>query len=60
MRGDGRLKWRKKREGTAAPAEVQLRNRERHPFGLLGDYVPLRNQEARLYRAVREIGRAHV
>lgn len=48
------MKWRKKREGTAVPAEVQLRNRERHPFGLLGDYVPLRNQEARLYRAVRE------
>ena len=36
------------------PAAVQLRNREKHPFGMLGEYVPLRNGETRLYRAVRE------
>lgn len=47
------LKWLKKQE-TAAPAAVQLRDWERHPFGALGEYVPLRNGEARLYRAVRE------
>lgn len=33
---------------------VQLRNSERHPFGMLGDYVPLRKGEMKLYRAVRE------
>ena len=54
------MKWKNKRgraperEEVLSPAEVQLRSRERHPFAALGDYVPLRNQEARLYRAVRE------
>ena len=42
-----------KRE-TIAPAVVQLRNGERHPFGMLSDYVPLRSGETQLYRAVRE------
>ena len=46
-------KWFKKREDTGAAA-VQLRSWEKHPFGMLGDYVPLRNGEAQLYRAVRE------
>jgi len=36
------------------PLEVQLRNGERHPFGMLGEYVPLRKGEMKLYRAVRE------
>lgn len=50
------MKWLKKRAapGEARPAEAQLRNWEKHPFGMLGEYVPLRNGEARLYRAVRE------
>lgn len=50
------MNWRKKREtaAEARPAAVQLRNWEKHPFGMLGEYVPLRNGEARLYRAVRE------
>ena len=48
-----RLKWRKQKEALAVPA-VQIRNGSHHPFGMLGDYVPLRNGEARLYRAVRE------
>jgi len=49
------LKWLKKREAVQPkPAAVQLRNWERHPFGMLGEYVPLRNGETRLYRAVRE------
>lgn len=34
--------------------EVQLRSGVRHPFGMLGDYVPLRRGEMQLYRAVRE------
>ena len=56
MRGDeGFLKWLKKRaDMPAPPAAVQLRDWERHPFGILGEYVPLHNGEARLYRAVRE------
>jgi len=37
-----------------APAAVQLRNGERHPFGMLSEYVPLQSGETRLYRAVRE------
>ncbi|MEY8387172.1 serine/threonine protein phosphatase [Oscillospiraceae bacterium 38-13] len=49
------MNWRKKQpEKPPAPAAVQLRSREAHPFGLLGEYVPLRSAEARLYRAVRE------
>lgn len=47
------MKWFKKQE-TAVPAAVQLRDRERHPFGMLGEYVPLRSGEMWLYRAVRE------
>ncbi len=42
------------REATAPAAAVQLRAGERHPFGMLGDYAPLRGGETRLYRAVRE------
>lgn len=37
-----------------APAAAQIRNRERHPFGMLRDYVPLHPGEVQLYRAVRE------
>ena len=51
------MKWLKKREAPPAelrPEAVQLRNWEKHPFGMLGEYVPLRNGEVRLYRAVRE------
>ena len=49
------MKWLKKREAAEAkPPAAQLRNWEKHPFGMLGEYVPLRNGEARLYRAVRE------
>lgn len=33
---------------------VQTRSGERHPFGVLDGYVPLRNGEIELYRAVRE------
>ena len=34
--------------------KVQLRSGERHPLGMLADYVPLQNGELQLYRAVRE------
>ena len=47
------MKWRKQKEALTVPA-VQIRNGSHHPFGMLGDYVPLRNGEVRLYRAVRE------
>ncbi len=33
---------------------VQLRDAHRHPFGALEGYVPLRNGEIALYRAIRE------
>ena len=33
---------------------VQLRESRQHPFGLLGDYEPLREGEIRLYRSIRE------
>ena len=45
--------FRRKKE-TAVPGTVQLRSGERHPFGMLADYVPLQNGELQLYRAVRE------
>ena len=48
------MRWLKKRREEVSPAAVQLRGGERHPFGVLGDYVPLRQGETRLYRAVRE------
>ena len=48
-RGKNRVPAAEVRAQTA-----QLRNWERHPFGTLGEYVPLRRGEARLYRAVRE------
>ncbi|MEG1594360.1 MAG: serine/threonine protein phosphatase, partial [Oscillibacter sp.] len=47
------MKFFNRREPAAATS-VQLRSRERHPFGILGDYAPLRNGEIQLYQAVRE------
>lgn len=38
----------------AAPAAVQLRSAGRQPFGALDAYVPLKNGEIALYRAIRE------
>ena len=46
--------WFKKQAAVPKPLEVQQRNSERHPFGMLGDYVPLRKGEMKLYRAGRE------
>jgi len=45
--------WKQK-PSPSAPTAVQLRSGERNPFGILDGYVPLRNSEIRLYRAVRE------
>ena len=47
------MKWWKREKDPAAPV-VQIRDGTRHPFGMLGEYVPLRNGEVRLYKAVRE------
>ncbi len=48
------MNWLKRKEEAAVPARAQLRDGTYHPFGLLRDYVPLRREEIRLYRAVRE------
>lgn len=37
----------------AAPDAVQLRSAGRQPFGALDAYVPLKNGEIALYRAIR-------
>ena len=47
------MKWFRKQTAPAG-ASVQLRETGYHPFGLLGQYVPMRSGEIRLYRAVRE------
>lgn len=47
------MKWFRKQTAPAG-ASVQLREAGHHPFGLLGQYVPMRSGEIRLYRAVRE------
>ena len=48
------MKWFEKKKPAAKPPQVQLRDWERHPFGVLDQYVPLRNGEITLYRSIRE------
>jgi hypothetical protein len=48
------MKWFQKKEHELVPAQVQTRDAGRHPFGALDGYVPLRNGEIDLYRAIRE------
>ena len=48
------MNWFRRKKETAVPGTAQLRSGERHPFGMLADYVPLQNGELQLYRAVRE------
>ena len=48
------MNWFRRKRETVVPGTVQLRSGERHPFGMLADYVPLQNGELQLYRAVRE------
>ena len=43
--------FKRKKQGEL---RVQLREAQHHPFGLLGDYEPLREGEVRLYRSIRE------
>lgn len=47
------MKWFNKQEETVTAA-VQLRDGTQHPFGMLRNYVPMREGEIRLYRAIRE------
>jgi hypothetical protein len=48
------MKWFQKNKSETVPAQVQTRDAGRHPFGALDGYVPLRNGEIDLYRAIRE------
>ena len=48
------MKWFEKKKPTGKPPQVQLRDREHHPFGILDQYVPLRSGEIALYRSIRE------
>lgn len=48
------LKFRSHRPETLPAADVQIREGQRHPFGLLRDFTPLGGGDVRLYRAVRE------
>ena len=45
---------RARRSAVQPDARVQLRTAEGHPFGIMDGYVPLKNGEVRLYRAIRE------
>ena len=48
------MKWCEKKKPAGKPPQVQLRDWERHPFGVLDQYVPLRSGEITLYRSIRE------
>lgn len=48
------MKWFEKKKSAGKPPQVQLRDWERHPFGVLDQYVPLRSGEITLYRSIRE------
>ena len=40
------------RQGSST--SVQLRNGKSHPFSVMQNYIPLKNSEIRMYRAIRE------
>ena len=48
------MKWFERKKPSIKPPQVQLRDWEHHPFGVLDQYVPLRNGEITLYRSIRE------
>lgn len=48
------MKWFAKKKPGARLPQVQLRDAEHHPFGVLERYVPLRRGELDLYRSIRE------
>ena len=54
MKGSGQVKWKWFKTQGPAAVETQVRNGQRHTFAPLRSYVPLRNAESELYRAVRE------
>ena len=54
MKGRGQVKWKWFKTQGPAAVETQVRNGQRHPFAPLRSYVPLRNAESELYRAMRE------
>ena len=43
-----------KKRGSGVAGAAQLRDADRHPFSALDGYVPLKNGEIALYRAIRE------
>ncbi|MBM6870422.1 serine/threonine protein phosphatase [Pseudoflavonifractor phocaeensis] len=45
---------RDKQHKNPTAVQAQLRDTQRHPFGALDGYVPLRNGEIALYRSIRE------
>lgn len=49
-----KMTWFEQKKPEPAGAAVQIREGERHPFGLLDSYVPLNQSELGLYRAIRE------
>ena len=48
------MKWFEKKKPTGKPPQVQLRDWEHPPFGILDQYGPLRSGEIALYRSIRE------
>lgn len=48
------MKLFKKQRGGVPAVTTQLRAADSHPFGMLGNYVPLGGGDTRLYRAIRE------
>ena len=48
------MRWFGKKKPAVRPPQVQLRDAEHHPFGVLDRYTPLRRGELDLYRSIRE------
>ncbi len=48
------MKLFKKKQTEIGGTQVQVRNGQHHPFGILDGYVPLHHGEIALYRAIRE------
>lgn len=46
--------FRQEKREAGGETAVQLRDAGRHPFGMLGGYVPLAGGDVMLYRAIRE------
>ncbi len=48
------MKWFAKKKPAPRAPQVQVRDVQGHPFGMLDQYVPLRRGELELYRSIRE------